>query len=76
MQLAVNVQYPRMLAGAQGQAVYVDTEGSFMPERCADIAEGAVRHVMAVAARQTAAGRPELAAALRGGGGGGGGAFD
>ncbi|GLC45214.1 DNA repair protein rad51c [Pleodorina starrii] len=67
MQLAVNVQIPAALAGAQGQAVYVDTEGSFMVERCADIAEGAVRHVTAMAEKQAAVGRPALAEALRSG---------
>ncbi|GIL55290.1 hypothetical protein Vafri_10852 [Volvox africanus] len=67
MQLAVNVQVPAALAGAQGQAVYVDTEGSFMVERCADIAEGAVRHVTAMAEKQAACGRPALAEGFRSG---------
>ncbi|KXZ49172.1 hypothetical protein GPECTOR_23g99 [Gonium pectorale] len=67
MQLAISVQIPAALAGAQGQAVYVDTEGSFMVERCADIADGAVRHVTAMADKQAAAGRPALAEALRSG---------
>ncbi|GFR44380.1 hypothetical protein Agub_g5598, partial [Astrephomene gubernaculifera] len=67
MQLAVNAQIPAALAGAQGQTVYVDTEGSFMAERCADIAEGAVRHVTAMAAKQASLGRPELLDSLRSG---------
>ncbi|KAG2482481.1 hypothetical protein HYH03_018588 [Edaphochlamys debaryana] len=67
LQLSVSAQLPAALNGPQGQVVYVDTEGSFMVERCVDIAEGAVRHVRALAEAQAAQGRPQLADALRSG---------
>ena len=39
MQLACCVQIGAGLGGLGGEAVYVDTEGSFVPARCAEIAE-------------------------------------
>jgi DNA repair protein RadA len=39
--LAVNVQLPKEQGGAAGKAVYIDTEGTFRPERIKQIAEGA-----------------------------------
>jgi len=39
-QLAVNVQLPLEKGGANGKAVYIDTEGTFRPERIKQIAEG------------------------------------
>lgn len=38
--LAVRVQLPKEKGGAGGKAVYIDTEGSFRPERIRQIAEG------------------------------------
>lgn len=38
--LAVNVQLPIEKGGANGKAVYIDTEGTFRPERIKQIAEG------------------------------------
>jgi len=38
--LAVNVQLPREKGGASGKAVYIDTEGTFRPERIKQFAEG------------------------------------
>jgi len=38
--LAVNVQMPKEQGGANGKAVYIDTEGTFRPERIRQIAEG------------------------------------
>ncbi|MGC9069527.1 MAG: DNA repair and recombination protein RadA [Thermoprotei archaeon] len=38
-QLAVNVQLPREKGGLEGKAVYIDTEGSFRPERIVQMAE-------------------------------------
>ncbi len=38
--LAVNVQLPAEHGGMQGKAVYIDTEGTFRPERIRQIAEG------------------------------------
>jgi len=40
LQLAVNVQLPFDKGGANGKAVYIDTEGTFRPERIKQIAEG------------------------------------
>eukprot|EP00277_Geminigera_cryophila_P017429 CAMPEP_0179449188 /NCGR_PEP_ID=MMETSP0799-20121207/33171_1 /TAXON_ID=46947 /ORGANISM="Geminigera cryophila, Strain CCMP2564" /LENGTH=359 /DNA_ID=CAMNT_0021242055 /DNA_START=81 /DNA_END=1160 /DNA_ORIENTATION=+ len=45
IQLAVDVHLPGAFGGAQGEAVYIDTEGSFMEERAKDIASAFVGHV-------------------------------
>jgi DNA repair protein RadA len=39
LSLAVNVQLPLEQGGADGKAVYIDTEGTFRPERIKQIAE-------------------------------------
>jgi DNA repair protein RadA len=39
MQLSVNVQLPVVFGGIDGDAVYVDTEGSFAPSRTLQMAE-------------------------------------
>jgi DNA repair protein RadA len=39
LSLAVNVQLPLENGGAEGKAVYIDTEGTFRPERIRQIAE-------------------------------------
>jgi DNA repair protein RadA len=39
LSLAVNVQLPIEKGGAEGKAVYIDTEGTFRPERIRQIAE-------------------------------------
>ena len=39
LSLAVNVQFPLDKGGAEGKAVYIDTEGTFRPERIRQIAE-------------------------------------
>ncbi len=39
LSLAVNVQFPIDKGGAEGKAVYIDTEGTFRPERIKQIAE-------------------------------------
>jgi len=38
--LAVNVQKPKDQGGADGKAVYIDTEGTFRPDRIKQLAEG------------------------------------
>ncbi len=38
--LAVNVQLPKEQGGAEGKAVFIDTEGTFKPQRIRQIAEG------------------------------------
>ena len=40
LSLAVNVQLPIEQGGANGKAVYIDTEGTFRPERIRQFAEG------------------------------------
>ncbi|GBF87643.1 DNA repair RAD51-like protein [Raphidocelis subcapitata] len=50
MQLSVDVQIPPALGGLGGKAVYIDTEGSFMPDRVLDIAAAAARRVGEAAA--------------------------
>jgi len=44
MQLAVDVQIPVCFGGLGGKALYVDTEGSFLVQRVADMAKAAVQH--------------------------------
>jgi len=39
LSLAVNCQMPIEMGGAEGKAVYIDTEGTFRPERVRQIAE-------------------------------------
>lgn len=45
MQLAVNASLPIICGGVEGQAIYIDTEGSLAPERCRAMAQALVRHV-------------------------------
>lgn len=40
LSLAVNVQLPKAKGGCEAKAVYIDTEGTFRPERIKEIAEG------------------------------------
>ena len=40
LSLSVNVQIPKEKGGANGKAVYIDTEGTFRPERVRQFAEG------------------------------------
>jgi DNA repair protein RadA len=40
LSLAVNVQLPKENGGANGKAVYIDTEGTFRPERIKQFAQG------------------------------------
>lgn len=42
--MAVDVQIPPCFGGVGGQAVYIDTEGSFVLQRAVDVAAAAVRH--------------------------------
>ncbi|XP_055652432.1 DNA repair protein RAD51 homolog 3 isoform X1 [Falco peregrinus] len=49
MQLAVDVQIPECFGGVAGEAVFIDTEGSFMVERVADIATACVQHCQLIA---------------------------
>ncbi|XP_053131080.1 DNA repair protein RAD51 homolog 3 isoform X3 [Hemicordylus capensis] len=49
MQLAVDVQIPECLGGLAGEAVFIDTEGSFMVDRVVDIAAACIQHCQLVA---------------------------
>ncbi|KAG5189967.1 Rad51-like protein c [Tribonema minus] len=67
MQLAVDVQIPVLFGGVGGEAVYIDTEGSFTPERVAQMADALVSHLARVSAahrkKQTPAQAEQWAAA-------------
>ncbi|XP_033108499.1 DNA repair protein RAD51 homolog 3-like [Anneissia japonica] len=52
IQLAVDVQIPEEFGGLEGEAMYIDTEGSFMVERASEIAKAVVEHCGNVAASQ------------------------
>jgi RecA/RadA recombinase len=45
MQLALDVQIPAELGGAEAAAVYIDTEGSLMPTRVEQMAAALHRHI-------------------------------
>jgi RAD51-like protein 2 len=45
MQLAVNARLPATYGGCQGETVYVDTEGSFSPERALQMSQALVQHI-------------------------------
>ncbi|KAL4428659.1 hypothetical protein ABPG77_009765 [Micractinium sp. CCAP 211/92] len=64
MQLALDVQIPRAFGGVEGQAVYIDTEGSFMLERLCQMADALVAHLARVAALKGDAAKAGAAAAL------------
>ena len=44
MQLAIDVQLPVFCGGLESEALYIDTEGSFMVDRVLDIARSTVLH--------------------------------
>lgn len=52
MQLAINVQMPAAFNGLGGEAVYVDTEGSFAAKRCLHMASAFAKHLEKVALRR------------------------
>ncbi|XP_044286061.1 DNA repair protein RAD51 homolog 3 isoform X2 [Varanus komodoensis] len=49
MQLAVDVQIPECFGGLAGEAIFIDTEGSFMVDRVADMASACVQHCRLIA---------------------------
>ncbi len=49
MQLGVDVQIPDCFGGLDSEAVYIDTEGSFIVERLVDIATATVTHCEKIA---------------------------
>lgn len=52
IQLALNAQIPLCFNGKGGEAVYIDTEGSFMVERCQEMAAEISKHLMKIAKQQ------------------------
>lgn len=51
MQLCASVQLPQRLGGVDGDAVYIDTEGSFMVERLEEMCEGVLEHFSKMSSR-------------------------
>ncbi|XP_076435175.1 DNA repair protein RAD51 homolog 3-like [Babylonia areolata] len=49
IQIAVDASIPEQLGGAGGEAVYIDTEGSFIIERVVDIAKATAEHCQRIA---------------------------
>ena len=49
MQLALNVQIPPSFGGLGARSAYIDAEGSFIAQRCLEMAEGLVRFLRAAA---------------------------
>lgn len=45
IQLALNVQIPEVFNGNEGTCIYIDTEGSFLPERAAEMAQELSSHL-------------------------------
>jgi RAD51-like protein 2 len=58
MQVAVDAQIPLPLGGVEGETLYIDTEGSFSPERCYSMAQALVSHVQHSVARKRKPGPP------------------
>lgn len=58
IQLAVDAHLPQIFGGAEGEAVYIDTEGSFMSERAFEIAEAFTTHVHKMARIRRVPSRP------------------
>jgi RAD51-like protein 2 len=55
MQLCVDARLPTAFGGVQGDAVYLDTEGSFSPERCFTMAKALVEHIHGTVKRRNQA---------------------
>lgn len=55
MQLCLNVQIPEQCGGVGGDAVYIDTEGSFIVERVCDMAEALEQHLQHLGVPSSAA---------------------
>jgi RAD51-like protein 2 len=49
-QLALNVQIPDIFHGQGGEALFIDTEGAFIPERVADMAQELSKHLQKLSA--------------------------
>eukprot|EP00048_Salpingoeca_helianthica_P018826 m.243227 g.243227 ORF g.243227 m.243227 type:complete len:358 (-) comp27182_c0_seq1:21-1094(-) len=64
IQLAVDVQIPQCFSGVEGEAIYIDTEGSFVAERARDIAAGVLQHLQTVSAQPNNAEHAQACAEL------------
>ncbi|XP_008055875.1 DNA repair protein RAD51 homolog 3 [Carlito syrichta] len=53
MQLAVDVQIPECFGGVAGEAVFIDTEGSFMVDRVVELATACIQHLQLIARTHT-----------------------
>ena len=62
MKLAVDVQIPECFGGVEGEAVFIDTEGSFMVNRVVDLATACIQHLHLIAGTHMEEGK--LASAL------------
>lgn len=49
MQLAIDVQIPECFGGVEGEAVFIDTEGSFMVDRVVTLANACIQHLHLIA---------------------------
>ena len=52
IQLCVDTALPREYGGVEGHSIYIDSEGSFSPERCLEISSHMVEHVKATYQRR------------------------
>jgi RAD51-like protein 2 len=64
LQLSVNAALPTYCGGVQGRVVYIDTEGSFSPERCHDLATHLIRHVQSGLRRRQQRSKDDAATTL------------
>ena len=64
IQLAINTALPPAFHGIGGEAVYIDTEGSFMVERCLQMATALCRHLEAAARRKNDPARHQAASEM------------
>ncbi|XP_036124645.1 DNA repair protein RAD51 homolog 3 isoform X2 [Molossus molossus] len=59
MQLAVDVQIPECFGGVEGEAVFIDTEGSFIVDRVVDLATACIQHLQLIAGTQMEEAHPK-----------------
>jgi RAD51-like protein 2 len=70
MQLCVDVQIPEAYHGVGGEAIYIDTEGSFMVERCLHMAAAVQQHLTMICRHHQRQPQLDALAALLGSGDG------
>jgi RAD51-like protein 2 len=64
IQLACDVQIPTCFDGVDGEAVYVDSEGSFVPHRAFEIAHGLASHLSSIALQSNSSEHKEVASGV------------